>query len=192
MSDLSNGYNEEAESFIASRSSSTIGVSVVRSWAQSFPAGTRILEIGCGGGIPITQTLIHEGLDVYAVDASPQMVSAFRHNFPGTPVICEAAEQLHNIDRRFDAAIAWGLMFLLTPEVQKTVIQNIGNVLNRGGRFLFTSPKEAVTWNDIRTGRKSVSLGASEYQSLLSSANLSLTAEYDDEGFNHYFEAEKD
>jgi SAM-dependent methyltransferase len=191
MSDLSNGYNDEAESFIANRSS-TIGVSVVRSWAQSLPTGTSVLEIGCGDGIPITRTLIHEGLDVYAVDASPKMVSAFRHNFPDTPVICEAAEQLHSIDRRFNAAIAWGLMFLLTREVQKNVIQNIGDVLNRGGRFLFTSQREVVTWTDIRTGRESVSLGTFEYQSLLSSANLSLTSEFDDEGSNHYFEAEKD
>jgi SAM-dependent methyltransferase len=190
MSDLSNGYNDEAESFISNRNS-IIGVSVVRSWAQMLPAGTSVLEIGCGDGIPITKTLIEEGLDIFAVDASPKMVSAFRHNFPGTPVICEAAERLHKFDRRFNAAIAWGLMFLLTPEAQKTVIQNIGNVLSQGGRFLFTSPREAVAWTDVRTGRKSVSLGSFEYQSLLSSANLSLISEYNDEGSNHYFEAEK-
>ena len=163
----------------------------MRSWAQSLPAGSKVLEIGCGDGIPITRTLIHEGLNVYAVDASPKMVSAFRRNFPETPVICEAAEQLHDFDQGFDAAIAWGLMFLLAPEKQKIVIQNISNALNYGGRFLFTSPRKAVTWTDIRTGRKSVSLGAIKYQSLLSSANLSLVAEYDDEGSNHYFEAEK-
>lgn len=190
MSDLSNGYDDESETFILSRSP-TIGVSIVRSWAQSLPAGARVLEIGCGDGNPITRTLIHEGLNVHAVDASPKMVSAFRKNFPDTPVICEAAEHLHNLNQVFDAAIAWGLMFLLTPETQKTFIHNIGNALNRGGRFLFTSPKEAVTWTDILTGRKSVSLGASHYQSLLSSANLLLIGEYDDEGSNHYFEAEK-
>ncbi|MGI8884413.1 MAG: class I SAM-dependent DNA methyltransferase [Pyrinomonadaceae bacterium] len=190
MPDLSNGYDDEAESFIANRSS-IIGVSIVRSWAQSFLTGTWILEIGCGDGIPITQTLIDEGLNVYAVDASPKMVSAFRKNFPDTPVICELAEQLHNIDRRFDAAIAWGLMFLLTPAMQKTVIQNVANVLNQGGRFLFTSPSEAVTWTDIRTGRESMSLGAFEYRSLLSSAGLPLITEYDNEGANHYYEAKK-
>ena len=190
MSDLSNGYDEESESFIASRSP-TIGVSIVRSWARSLRAGAKVLEIGCGDGNPITRTLIHEGLNVHAVDASPKMVSAFRKSFPDTPVICEAVEHLSDLNQKFDAAIAWGLLFLLTPETQKTALHNVGNALNRGGRFLFTTPKEAVTWTDIRTGRKSVSLGASKYQSLLSAANLSLIAEYDDEGSNHYFEAEK-
>lgn len=190
MSDLSNGYDDESESFIASRSP-TIGVSIVRSWAQSLPAGAMILEIGCGDGIPITRTLIEEGLNVHAVDASPKMVSAFRKNFPDTPVICEAAEHLHDLDQSFDAAIAWGLLFLLTPETQKIVIHNIGNALSHGGRFLFTSPKQACTWMDVRTGRESVSLGAARYQSLLSAANFSLIAEYEDEGSNHYFEAER-
>lgn len=192
MSDLSNGYDDEAESFIASRSP-TIGVAVVRSWARSLAAGARVLEIGCGDGIPVTQALLGEGLNVHAVDASPNMVRAFRRNFPDTLVTCEAAEQLHGFDGQFDAAIAWGLMFLLTPETQKIVIHNVGEVLKRGGRFLFTSPKEAVTWIDITTGRRSESLGAFEYQSLLSSAKLSLVAEYDDdEGANHYFEAAKE
>ena len=77
MADLSNGYDDEAKSFIASRSS-TIGVSTGRIWAQSLPAGISILEIGCGDGIPVTSTPIEEGLNVYAMDASPKMVAAFR------------------------------------------------------------------------------------------------------------------
>ena len=190
MSDLSNGYDAESAGFIASRNP-TIGVAVVRAWAQSLPAGASVLEIGCGDGNPITRTLIDAGSDVYAVDASPKMVSAFRKNFPDTLVKCEAAERLSELDRRFDAALAWGLLFLLTPETQKTVIDNIGNALKPGGKFLFTAPKDVVTWTDIRTGRESVSLGAAEYQSLLLSAKLSLIAEYDDEGSNHYFEAEQ-
>lgn len=191
MSDLSNGYDDAAERFIANRSP-TIGVPVVRSWARSLPAGAKVLELGCGDGIPVTQTLIGEGLNVHAVDASPKMVSAFRRNFPGTPVTCEAAERLHGFARQFDAAIAWGLMFLLTPETQKIVIHNVGAVLKRGGRFLFTSPKETFIWTDIITGRTSESLGAFAYRSLLSSAKLSPVAEYDDDGSNHYFEAEKE
>lgn len=190
MPDLSNGYDDEAQGFIADRSP-VIGVSIVRSWARSLPHGAKILEVGCGDGIPVTRTLIQEGLEVYAVDASPKMVSAFRANFPDTLVTCEAAERLHNLDRRFDAALAWGLLFLLTTEQQKLVIENIGAALNCGGRFLFTAPREAVTWIDISTARESRSLGVVEYESLLSSANLSLIAEHDDEGSNHYYEAEK-
>ena len=108
MSDLSNGYDDEAESFLASRSS-TIGVSVVCFWARSLPAGTRVLELGCGDGIPVTQVLLREGLNVYGVDASPKMVAAFRENFPDTPVKCEAVEELSFVEPQFDAVLAWGI-----------------------------------------------------------------------------------
>lgn len=40
MLNLSNGYDDDMEGFTASRSP-VIGVSIVRSWAQSLPAGAR-------------------------------------------------------------------------------------------------------------------------------------------------------
>lgn len=106
LQDLSNGYDDESERFIANRSP-VIGVSTVRSWAKSLAVGSIVLDLGCGDGIPITQTLLHEGLKVHA-DVSLKMVSAFSKNFPNTPVMCQAAEQLHGINQRFDAVIAWG------------------------------------------------------------------------------------
>ena len=83
-------------------------------------------------------------------------------------------------------------MFLLTPRIQQIVIKKVSQILKSGGKFLFTSPREAVTWTDVRTERQSVSLGASEYQLLLSSVGLSLIAEYDDEGANHYYDVKKE
>ena len=41
------------------------------------------------------------------------------------------------------------------------------------------------------TGLQSTSLGAEEYRSQLAAVGLSVTAEYEDEGQNHYFSALK-
>jgi hypothetical protein len=46
-------------------------------------------------------------------------------------------------------------------------------------------------WNDAMTELESRSLGASEYRRQLSTAGLSVIAEYEDEGENHYFDAVK-
>jgi hypothetical protein len=43
-------------------------------------------------GFPITEVLVAEGLDVFAIDAAPSLVEAFRRNLPNTPVICEAVQ----------------------------------------------------------------------------------------------------
>ena len=49
-----------------------------------------MIDVGCGPGFPITAVLVAEGLNVFAVDAAPSFVEAFRRNFPNTPVVCEA------------------------------------------------------------------------------------------------------
>ena len=93
--------------------------------------------------------------------------------------------------RAFDGVVAVGLMFLLPPNVQATVIRKIGSSLSPAGKFLFTSPKEAATWRDILTGRESVSLGAERYLQILHTEGLLLVDEQSDEGGNHYYLASK-
>ena len=64
-------------------------------------------------------------------------------------------------------------------------------VIQTSGIFLFTSPKEAVTWQDALTGRESVSLGAERYHQLVHTEGLVLVGEMSDEGDNHYYSVRK-
>jgi predicted TPR repeat methyltransferase len=148
-----------------------------------------VLDLGCGNGIPISRTLIEEGLDVSGVDASPAMVAAFRDNFPDAPVACEPAETSTFFGRRFDGIIAWGLIFLLPEAVQVALIRHAAAALEPGGSFLFTSPEPACAWQDLMTGHASRSLGGDAYRAHLAAAGLSVVAEHSDEGDNHYFES---
>src|SRR4029077_16962027 len=122
--------------------SAGIGARDVRAWAGRLPPGATVLELGCGTGLPITRELVEEGLEVYAVDASPTLVEAFKQNFPGVPIVCEPAESSALFDRQFDAVLAWGLLFLLSADDQRTVLSRMGKALKPGGRLLFTSPPE--------------------------------------------------
>jgi 2-polyprenyl-3-methyl-5-hydroxy-6-metoxy-1,4-benzoquinol methylase len=193
--DRSNGYENIAAQFLAvrgnARSTTGIGVTTIRKWARTLPPGASIIDLGCGSGIPITQVLVTEGLDVCAVDASPSLVLAFQQNFPNIPVACEAVEDSTFFNRTFDAALACGLIFLLSPEQQRLLLQRIAPILNPNGRLLFTAPVEPVSWNDLMTGLESRSLGAEEYKRQLQSLGLSLLNEHEDEGQNHYYEAIK-
>ena len=192
--DRSNGYEGVAAEFLAGRGSahsSGIGVEMVRRWAATLRRGATVIDLGCGSGIPITRELISEGLDVYALDAAPSMVEAFRRNFPGVPVVCEAVEDSRFFGRKFDAVLAWGVMFLLPAETQRRVLERVARILVPGGRLLFTSPAKPVVWNDAMTGLESRSLGAEEYRRLLLLGGVQVTREYEDEGENHYFDAVK-
>ncbi|HWV30740.1 MAG TPA: class I SAM-dependent methyltransferase [Dyadobacter sp.] len=191
--DKSNGYEANAATFIRCRSKGIdgVGATSVRHWARSLPPNATVLDVGCGAGDPISKVLVEEGLTVYAMDASPSMVQVFQQNFPNTPVACEAAEDSSFFNRQFDAIIAWGLMFLLPVETQKTVITKMAHALYSGGRLLFTASSQKMKWNDAITKIESVSLGAAEYKELLAASGLSLIEEFKDEGENHYYNAVK-
>jgi 2-polyprenyl-3-methyl-5-hydroxy-6-metoxy-1,4-benzoquinol methylase len=150
-----------------------------------------ILDIGCGSGVPIAQALVDAGFTVCGIDASPSLIGAFRKRFPDMPAACEAAQDSAFFGRTFDAAIAIGLLFLLSPDDQRLVIQRIADALKPGGRLLFSAPREACEWQDLLTGRRSQSLGEAGYARLLAAAGLRLVGGRADAGGNHYFDAAK-
>lgn len=71
------------------------------------------------------------------------------------------------------------------------MIARVAKALRPGGRFLFSAPREACEWQDLLTGRRSVSLGEAGYARLLEEAGLQLVDCYTDEGANNYFDAAK-
>ena len=195
--DRSNGYEGIAKEFLRyrggrARRGNAIGVEEVRRWARKLPGGGSVIDLGCGSGFPITVVLVEEGLKAFGVDAAPSMVAAFRENLPGTPVVCEAVLESGMFGRKFDAVLSIGLMFLLKEEEQERLIGRFAEILEPGGRVLFTAPVKACTWSDAMTGLGSVSLGGKRYRRLLADAGLEVVDEYEDAGENHYFEGVKE
>jgi 2-polyprenyl-3-methyl-5-hydroxy-6-metoxy-1,4-benzoquinol methylase len=188
--DKSNGWEQIAETFMRVRGS-RIGPAKVREWSRTLPRGAAILDLGCGHGVPISQVLIEDGFAVYGVDASEKMIAAFGERFPGAQSECSAAEDSTFFGRTFDGVLAWGLLFLLPAETQTKIIHKAAAALTPGGKFLFTAPAEAVTWEDSLTGRESISLGREAYNQILGDAGMTLTDESLDEGKNHYYFAAK-
>ena len=186
-SDPSNGYEAASEQFMAHRSRSTVGLETVRNWAGRLPPGAAVLDLGCGHGVPISQALVDEGLTLYGIDASPSMMAAFRARFPDAPAECGTVEDSRFFGRTFDGVVAWGLVFLLSADTQRHLIERISSVLVPGGRFLFTSPRQASEWPDVLTKQTSRSLGSDSYRSIAESCGLSLENEVDDDEKNHYY-----
>lgn len=187
--DLSGGWEAIAHKFIATRSN--IGTDVVRRWSKLLvPCGT-VVDLGCGSGAPISEMLDATGFQVYGVDASSTLISAFRRRFPAAEAACETVEGSGFFNRMFDGAVAVGLMFLLPEESQRRVIDRVGAALKPGGRFLFSAPRPACKWNDSLTGGLSSSLGTDEYQQTIENAGMRFVGTYEDEGKNNYFDATK-
>lgn len=188
--DPSAGWNAVADHFMAIRSE--IGTELVRSWAKDgLPSSAAILDIGCGSGVPIARALVEDGFSVWGVDASRSLISAYRRHLPGMPAVCEPAQDSAFFGRTFVGAISIGLVFLLDGGEQRQLMGNVASVLEPGGRFLFSAPREVCEWRDTLTGRISISLGAAAYAAHLATAGLTLIQCRSDEGGNNYYEAVK-
>lgn len=187
--DPSNGYDAIADQFISVRSDA--GHQIVSDWAKSLQQKASVIDIGAGPGEPITSALVENYCTVWALDASPTMVDAFKARFPDIEIACEAAEQSSFFDRTFDGAIAIGLMFLLAETAQRDLIESISKALKPGGRFLFSAPVETGTWEDTLTGNLSRSLGLAAYKRALMDAGFHLMDQFVDEGGSNYYSTQK-
>ena len=186
MQDKSNGYDEIAHHFIAARNS-RIGPRLALEWSAGLKPGSSILDLACGHGVPIAQALNGQGFNYYALDASPRLIAEFRKQFPAAKTECAAVEDSDLFGKTFDGVICMGLMFLLPLENQRLVISKVARALKPGGKFLFTSVKDEVRWQDSLTDRDSYSPGAEWYRRALSEEGLVMEREEFDEGGNYNF-----
>lgn len=188
--DRSAGWDAVSERFMAIRSD--VGAPLVRRWANDrLPRSAAILDIGCGSGVPIARALVDDGFSVWGVDASPSLIAAYRRNLPAMPAACEAAQDSRFFDRTFVGIVSIGLVFLLGENDQRTLLANVADALEAGGRFLFSAPREPCRWRDTLTGRASMSLGVAAYAAHLAGVGLRMDDGRSDDGGNTYYEAVK-
>lgn len=182
-------YETHAQNFLQCRDTSKVGVQVINRWARSQKPGAEVIEIACGGGIPVTRTLVDAGLKLWAIDSSPTLLNTFRNRFPDIPTQCTTVLKSNYFQRKYDAAIAIGLIFLLSERDQVRMITRISEILRPGASFLFTAPIEVGTWTDINTSHTCISLGQDAYKNALDQAGFQVAKRYEDSGKNNYYEA---
>ena len=189
--DSATEYEKNAHNYLSGRDESLVGYKIVRRWADKLPEKSEVIEIACGGGYPVTRELAESGLNLWAIDSSKTLLSEFEKRFPNVQVKCERVQDSDFFDRKFDAAIAIGIIFLLPDLEQNEFIHRVSSILNTGGKLLFMAPIKTGTWHDLNTGIQCSSLGFSKYQEILNKSGFKLISTSEDAGENNYYEAEK-
>jgi SAM-dependent methyltransferase len=111
-------------------------------WLDKFlalvPAGGSVLDLGCGGGLPISGYLVRQGRAVTGIDSSPPLIELCHQRFPQQEWIVADMRTL-NLERRFDAIVAWDSFFHLCPEDQRSVFSIFARHAKPGAALMFTS-----------------------------------------------------
>lgn len=87
-----------------------------------IPAHSHILDLGCGSAKPITAYLIEQANIVTGVDSSDVMIEMAKQNFPEHTWIL-ADMRTVNLDRKFDAILAWDSFFILHHEIREICLK---------------------------------------------------------------------
>ena len=187
-------YDLIAEWYASVRVDQT-GVPEARALASAIPPGSLVLDIGCGNGVPITRTLLNGGHRVVGLDSSSAMLARFTQNCPDAFAIRGIVQSCPLANDRFDAAVAWGVMFHLTPEDAIQAIANVSRMVKSGAPFLFTSgdtdcfeAKEGKM-NDVTF--RYFSYSAHGYRRILGDHGFTLVDVHADSGNNTYYFAKK-
>jgi SAM-dependent methyltransferase len=189
-------YDLIADWYPSDRGRST-GVQEALRAVAPLPRGSRVLDVGCGNGFPITDTLLNAGHRVVGLDSSRRMLDRFRANLPSTPAVRGDSRACPFGDRTFDAAISWGMIFHLTNRDQAAAFASIGRVLKRGAPFLFTAgevPDLAGDDPGITGTMNGVTFNyyaAADYRTFITPFGLELVDTSIDAGENRYFFARR-
>lgn len=134
-------YERQAEGYAAHRAT----VLFERPWLDRLRAampGDRLLDVGCGPGVPLARAMAEAGCRVTGVDGAAAMVRLFRQNMPGHRAVV-ADMRTMALGERFDGILAFDSFFHLTPDDQHAALARFADHAAPGAALLFTSGPEA-------------------------------------------------
>lgn len=134
---VATGYDMIADTYLE-----IFGASSVRSkWLRvlmahmSMPCG-RVLDLGCGAGVPVARTLVEAGHSVVGVDSSAMQIAKARERVPDATFIHADMGSVRFEDTSFDAVCAFYAITHLPAAEQGKLFKDIAGWLEPGGVFV--------------------------------------------------------
>jgi SAM-dependent methyltransferase len=97
--------------------------------------GAKVLDVGCGTGLPSARQLTDGGCAVTGIDISPAMLARARRDVPGARFLELDVTHLDSLPGRYDAAVAFFSLLNLPRAIIPQVLGLIRAVLVPGGLF---------------------------------------------------------
>ena len=113
-----------------------------------LPARSRVLDVGCGSGVPLARELTAAGHHVTGVDISEVQVRRARELVPGGDFIHADAAEVSFPSASFDAVVTLYTLIHIPLEQQPPLLRNIAVWLRPGGLLLAVTGHRACLGRD--------------------------------------------
>lgn len=120
---------------------------VFNTFMEKLPEKGRVLDLGCGTGLPYARHLVENGFEVLGVDLSEGMVNVASRNVPGAKFVQLSMSEIPYRDE-FDGVISSFSMLLLSPILFKETASRVHSALLDGGQFYLSLNEPAGVSDD--------------------------------------------
>ena len=129
---VQSGYNKIANRYLSERTTDSEDVRLLGDFIEMLAPGAKVLDAGCGAGVPITQRLA-EKFDVIGVDFSAAQIELARQNVPNARFLCKDLTDLHFPQDFFDGVCSYYAIIHIPREEHRALLEKFHYMLNTGG-----------------------------------------------------------
>ena len=126
------GYNAIANRYLAQRTRDSEDVRLLDDLIERLPANAKVLDAGCGAGIPISQ-MLSEHFDVTGVDFSEAQVELAKQHIPRANFICRDMTKLDFPENTFDGICSYYAIIHIPREEHQALLNNFHRMLKPEG-----------------------------------------------------------
>jgi cyclopropane fatty-acyl-phospholipid synthase-like methyltransferase len=134
---VKDGYDRVAENYLAQRDEFK-NFPYLEKLESLLPHNSKILDIGCGAGVPIDKYLIEKGYTVTGIDISKKQIELAKKNVPQAIYAVKDMSKLQNGEYQVDAILSFYAIFHTSRETHPELFKKFNSFLNPGGSILVT------------------------------------------------------
>lgn len=143
---VKSGYNRLAERYVTERERFD-NWKEIDAFTSPLPKGARVLDAGCGTGLPIAHHLVQNGFDIVGIDLSGAMVSTARKHVPGGVFHQMNMTDIDFPEESFDGVISCYAIIHTPRQKHGDIFKSFHRILKPGGIMLVSVASWA--WEEI-------------------------------------------
>ena len=131
------GYDQIARAYLEARDVAGADILLLADLIARLPRDARVLDAGCGAGVPVTR-LLSQHARVIAVDISQAQLRLARQHVPSAALVCADIGAPGFQDASFDAICSYYAVIHVPRDEHPALLRNFHRLLKPHGYLLLT------------------------------------------------------
>ncbi len=121
--------------------------SLLKKFIKYLPKNSRVLDLGCGAGVPISKFLVDNGYKITGIDFSDGMLKLAKKNVPKAKFMKMDMTNMKFKENSFDGAVSFYAIIHVPREKHKRIYKSLHKSLRNGGIILLNASGTS-TWEE--------------------------------------------